>query len=130
MSLWKERFTRLLNASENATPVVVLERRAMIEVLAEKGSTPKEIFEQMPSVLQDSVPSHTMVQEWALLFQQGRKTCEDEHRPGRPVTVVTEKKFQIVRKLEVCCLVGSGKKQKYNRSAKNELQKFCMNIRI
>ncbi|GBP27976.1 hypothetical protein EVAR_83607_1 [Eumeta japonica] len=38
----------------------------------------------------ESAPSYTMVKKWARLFQQGRESCEDDPRPGRPVTVVTE----------------------------------------
>ncbi|GBP29743.1 hypothetical protein EVAR_94581_1 [Eumeta japonica] len=34
--------------------------------------------------------------KWARLFQQGRESCEDDPRPGRPVTVVTE---ENVRKM-------------------------------
>ncbi|GBP67326.1 Putative uncharacterized protein FLJ37770 [Eumeta japonica] len=62
-----------------------------------KGKTPKEIFEDMVSVLQESASSYTMVKKWARLFQQGRESCEDDPRPGRPVTVVTE---ENVRKIE------------------------------
>ncbi|GBP83936.1 Putative uncharacterized protein FLJ37770 [Eumeta japonica] len=35
--------------------------------------------------------------KWARLFQQGRESCEDDPRPGRPVRVVTE---EYVRKIE------------------------------
>lgn len=76
-----------------------LEHRAVIKFLVKKGNTPKEIFEEMSSVLQDSAPSYTMVKKWARLFQQGRETCEDDPRPGRPVTVLTEENVQKVEKL-------------------------------
>ncbi|GBP88767.1 Putative fatty acyl-CoA reductase CG8306 [Eumeta japonica] len=74
-----------------------IEHRAVREYFVKKGKTPKEIFEDMVSVLQESVLSYTMVKKWARLFQQGRESCEDDSRPGRPVTVVTE---EIVRKIE------------------------------
>ncbi|GBP47021.1 Splicing factor 3B subunit 2 [Eumeta japonica] len=64
-----------------------------------KGKTPKEIFEDMVSVLQESAPSYTMVKKWARLFQQGRESCEDDPRPGRPVTVVTEENVRKIEKL-------------------------------
>ncbi|GBP40583.1 Histone-lysine N-methyltransferase SETMAR [Eumeta japonica] len=44
----------------------------------------------MVSVLQESAPSYTMVKKWARLFQQGRESCEDDLRPGRPVTIAEE----------------------------------------
>ncbi|GBP84488.1 Putative uncharacterized protein FLJ37770 [Eumeta japonica] len=50
----------------------------------------------MVSVLQESAPSYDG-QKWARLFQQGRESCEDDPRAGRPVTVVTE---ENVRKIE------------------------------
>ncbi|GBP80870.1 Putative uncharacterized protein FLJ37770 [Eumeta japonica] len=78
-----------------------IEHRAVIKYFVKKGKTPKEIFEDMVSVLQESAPSYTMVKKWARLFQQGRESCEDDPRPGRPVTVVTE---ENVRKIEILVL--------------------------
>ncbi|GBP27031.1 Putative uncharacterized protein FLJ37770 [Eumeta japonica] len=74
-----------------------IEHRAVIKYFAKKGNTPKEIFEDMVSVLQESAPSYTMVKKRARLFQQRRESCEDDPRPGRSVTVVTE---ENVRKIE------------------------------
>ncbi|GBP51073.1 Histone-lysine N-methyltransferase SETMAR [Eumeta japonica] len=54
------------------------EHRAVIKYFVKKGKTPKEIFEDMVSVLQESAPSYTMVKKWARLFQQGRESCEDD----------------------------------------------------
>ncbi|GBP79375.1 Mariner Mos1 transposase [Eumeta japonica] len=63
-----------------------IEHRAVIKYFVKKGKMPKEIFEDMVSVLQESAPSYTMVKKWARLFQQGRESREDDPRPGRPVT--------------------------------------------
>ncbi|GBP54872.1 Histone-lysine N-methyltransferase SETMAR [Eumeta japonica] len=73
-----------------------IEHRAVIKYFVKKGKTPKEIFEDMVSVLQESAPSYTMVKKWARLFQQGRESCEDDPRPGRPVTIAEE--LQISKK--------------------------------
>ncbi|GBP96958.1 Putative uncharacterized protein FLJ37770 [Eumeta japonica] len=67
-----------------------IEHRAVIKYFVKKGKTPKEIFEDMVSVLQESAPSYTMVKKWARLFQLGRESCEDDPRPGRPVTIAEE----------------------------------------
>ncbi|GBP35741.1 Putative uncharacterized protein FLJ37770 [Eumeta japonica] len=67
-----------------------IEHRAVIKYFVKKGKTPKEIFEDMISVLQESAPSYTMVKKRARLFQQGRESCEDDPRPGRPVTIAEE----------------------------------------
>ncbi|GBP42163.1 hypothetical protein EVAR_25788_1 [Eumeta japonica] len=64
-----------------------IEHRAVIKYFVKKGKTRKKIFEDMVSVLQESAPPYTMVKKWARLFQQGRESCEDDPRPGRPVTV-------------------------------------------
>ncbi|GBP69330.1 Mariner Mos1 transposase [Eumeta japonica] len=63
-----------------------IEHRAVIKYFVKKGTTPKEIFEDMVSVLQESAPSYTIAKKWARLFQQGRESCEDDPCPGRPVT--------------------------------------------
>ncbi|GBP73252.1 Histone-lysine N-methyltransferase SETMAR [Eumeta japonica] len=76
-----------------------IEHRAVIKYFVKKGKTPKEIFEDKVSVLQESAPSYTMVKKWARLFQQGRESCEDDPRPGRPVTVVTEENVRKIEKL-------------------------------
>ncbi|GBP15302.1 Putative uncharacterized protein FLJ37770 [Eumeta japonica] len=74
-----------------------IEHRAVIKYFVKKGKTPKEIFEDMVSVLQESAPSYTMVKKWARSFQQERESYEDDPRPGRLVTIVTE---ENVRKIE------------------------------
>ncbi|GBP71697.1 Histone-lysine N-methyltransferase SETMAR [Eumeta japonica] len=76
-----------------------IEHRAVIKYFVKKGKTPKAIFEDMVSVLQESAPSYTMVKKWARLFQQRRESCEDDPRPGRPVTVVTEENVRKIEKL-------------------------------
>ncbi|GBP09864.1 Histone-lysine N-methyltransferase SETMAR [Eumeta japonica] len=42
---------------------------------------------------------HIICSKIARLFQQGRESCEDDLRPGRPVTVVTEENVQKIEKL-------------------------------
>ncbi|GBP21732.1 Putative uncharacterized protein FLJ37770 [Eumeta japonica] len=76
-----------------------IEHRAVIKYFVKKGKMPKEIFEDMVSVLQESAPSFSMVKKWARLFQQGRESCEDDPRPGRPVAVVTEENVRKIEKL-------------------------------
>ncbi|GBP10672.1 Putative uncharacterized protein FLJ37770 [Eumeta japonica] len=73
-----------------------IEHRAVIKYFVKKGKTPKEIFEDMVSVLQESAPSYTMVKKWARSFQQERESCEDDPRPGRLVTIAEE--LQISKK--------------------------------
>ncbi|GBP90702.1 hypothetical protein EVAR_67011_1 [Eumeta japonica] len=62
-----------------------IEHRAVIKYFVKKGKTPKEIFEDMVSVLQESAPSYTMIKKWTRYFKKD-ESCEDDPRPGRPVT--------------------------------------------
>ncbi|GBP96595.1 Mariner Mos1 transposase [Eumeta japonica] len=64
-----------------------IEHRAVIKHFVKKGKTPKEIFEDMVSLLQESAPSYTMVKNGLAYFNKD-ESCEDDPRPGRPVTKV------------------------------------------
>ncbi|GBP15742.1 Putative uncharacterized protein FLJ37770 [Eumeta japonica] len=75
-----------------------IEHRTVIKHFVKKGKTPKEIFEDMVSVLQESAPSYTMVKKWPRSFQQERGSCEDDPRPRRLVTVVTEENVRKIKK--------------------------------
>ncbi|GBP58147.1 Ral GTPase-activating protein subunit beta [Eumeta japonica] len=68
------------------------------KVLRKERKTPKEIFEDMVSVLQESAPSYTMVKNGLAYFNKD-ESCEDDPRPGRPVTVVTEENVRKIEKL-------------------------------
>ncbi|GBP23279.1 Putative uncharacterized protein FLJ37770 [Eumeta japonica] len=87
------------DTSSESSNLSNIEHRAVIKYFVKKGKTPKQIFEDMVSVLQESAPSYTKVKKWARLFQQGRESCEDDPRPGRPVTVVTEENVRKIEKL-------------------------------
>ncbi|GBP39242.1 Mariner Mos1 transposase [Eumeta japonica] len=52
----------------------------------------------MVSVLQESAPSYTMVKNGLAYFNKD-ESCEDDPRPGRPVTVVTEENVRKIEKL-------------------------------
>ncbi|GBP29644.1 Putative uncharacterized protein FLJ37770 [Eumeta japonica] len=73
-----------------------IEHRAVIKYFAKEKR--KEIFEDMVSVLQESAPSYTMVKNGLAYFNKD-ESCEDDPRPGRPVTVVTEENVRKIEKL-------------------------------
>ncbi|GBP58219.1 hypothetical protein EVAR_87797_1 [Eumeta japonica] len=58
-----------------------IEHRAVIKYFVKNGKTPKEIFEDMVSVLQESAPSYTMVKNRLAYFNKDER-CEDDPRPG------------------------------------------------
>ncbi|GBP07735.1 Histone-lysine N-methyltransferase SETMAR [Eumeta japonica] len=66
-----------------------IEYRAVIKYFVKKEKTPKEIFEDMVSVLQEFAPSYTMVKNEFAYFNKD-ESCEDDPRPGRPVTIAEE----------------------------------------
>ncbi|GBP38745.1 hypothetical protein EVAR_22394_1 [Eumeta japonica] len=74
-----------------------IEHRAVIKYFVKKGKTPKEIFEDMVSVLQESAFSIMMVKNGLAHFNKN-ESCEDDPRPGRLVTVVTEENVGKVEK--------------------------------
>ncbi|GBP71560.1 hypothetical protein EVAR_42025_1 [Eumeta japonica] len=73
-----------------------IEHRAVIKYFV-KSKTLKEIlktwyqFFRICAFVYDG-------QKWARLFQQGRESCEDDPRPGRPVTVVSEENVRKSKK--------------------------------
>ncbi|GBP93641.1 Putative uncharacterized protein FLJ37770 [Eumeta japonica] len=115
--------------SDESSNLSNIEHRAVIKYFVKKGKTPKEIFEDMVSVLQESAPSYTMVKKWARSFQQERESCENDPRPGRPVTVVTE---ENVRKIEKFVLADRRIKlwqiAEELQISKNELEKLYTSI--
>ncbi|GBP00686.1 Putative uncharacterized protein FLJ37770 [Eumeta japonica] len=68
-------------------------------------------------------------QKWARLFQQERESCEDDPRPGRPVTVVTEENVRKIEKL----VLADGRIKLWQiaeelQISKNDLEKLYMSI--
>ncbi|GBP12012.1 hypothetical protein EVAR_5855_1 [Eumeta japonica] len=53
-----------------------IEHRAVIKYFVEKGKTPKEIFEDMVSVLQESAPSYTMVKNGLAYFNKDERAVK------------------------------------------------------
>ncbi|GBP26366.1 hypothetical protein EVAR_95539_1 [Eumeta japonica] len=53
-----------------------IEHRAVIKYFVKKGKTPKEIFEDMVSVLQESAPSYTMVINGLAYFNKDERAVK------------------------------------------------------
>ncbi|XP_041350779.1 protein GVQW3-like [Gigantopelta aegis] len=68
-----------------------ISHRAVIRYFGLTGLTPKEIHEDMVITLGEDTPLYSMVKKWAAEFKHGRESLEDDPRPGRPVTVTTQK---------------------------------------
>lgn len=85
--------------SETSLHLVKLEHRAVIKYLVKKGKTQKEVFEEMSTVYGESAPSSATVKRWVRLFQLGRESLEDDPRPGRPNTAVTDENVAKIKKI-------------------------------
>ncbi|GBP44581.1 Histone-lysine N-methyltransferase SETMAR [Eumeta japonica] len=79
-----------------------IEHRAVIKYFVKKGKRPKKFlktwyqFSGICAFVYDG-------QKWARLFQQGRESCEDDLRPGRPVTareaVIQKRRGKLSRRV-------------------------------
>ena len=61
-----------------------IRHRAVILYLGLKGKTPKQVYQDMEATLGEDAPSYSMVKKWAGKFKLGRKSLDDNPRPGRP----------------------------------------------
>jgi hypothetical protein len=77
-----------------------LKYRAVIKLLTKQGKAPKIIREEMLAVYGDDCPSKSTICEWSKLFKHGRKSLDDDLRPGRPVDAITS---DVIEKTK--CLV-------------------------
>lgn len=80
--------------------------------------SPKEIFKEMLSILQNSVALYKMMKKWAWLFQQRRETYEDgtdrrDQRKWPGSLKISTGWSKITERLEI---------------SKTELGRFCINI--
>ena len=73
--------------------------RYVIQYFHLKGFSPTNIKEELDSTLGDSAPSFTTVKYWVSEFKRGRKSCEDEHRSGRPNEVTAPETVKKIHKM-------------------------------
>lgn len=76
-----------------------IEIRAVIKFFCLEHMSGKDIKARLDSTLGDSAPSKATVYNWVNEFARGRTSCEDEHRSGRPIEVVTQENVQKVYKM-------------------------------
>ena len=66
------------------------EQRAIIKLLTAKGENPISIHQQLVTVSKTAVMDVKNVRKWQKLFRNGRESCDDATRSGRPVTSTTD----------------------------------------
>ena len=61
-----------------------MEQRTIIQFLYRLDNSNEEIHKALKRAYGDNAYSQSAVQYWTQQFKLGRKSVEDEHRPGRP----------------------------------------------
>lgn len=73
--------------------------RAMMYLHYRQGKLATESYEILHKVFPDQCPSKATVCNWFSEFKRGKTTLEDDPRPGRPVTAVTQENVDAVEKI-------------------------------
>jgi len=73
--------------------------RALIQFLTLEKEEPQKVHERLVSAYKDDAPSRTTVFFWERQFRLGRKSLEDDERPGRPRTSTSDELSGKVERL-------------------------------
>ncbi|GFR72789.1 transposase [Elysia marginata] len=82
-----------------ASAMEAVEYRSVIKFIYLKGQNSTEIHQDMVQVYAEKCPNYSTVTHWVRKFKSGFLSVFDEHREGRPPSVVTENKVSTVKKL-------------------------------
>ncbi|GFR86864.1 histone-lysine N-methyltransferase SETMAR [Elysia marginata] len=74
------------------------EYHSVIKFLYLKRQNSTEIHQEMVQVYAEKCPNYSKVTHWVRKFKSGFLSVMDEHREGRPPSVVTEKNVSTVKK--------------------------------
>lgn len=83
--------------SEKIGKMEKIEIRAVIKYLCLKNFTTDQVNKDLRETLGVNAPPYSTVARWCAEFKRGRSSTNDDPRPGRPTTVVTE---QMIKKIE------------------------------
>ena len=76
-----------------------MQQRVCIDFCFRLEKTGAETYEMLQAAFRESCLSRLKTFEWYTLFKSGRRSFEDEPRPGRPSTAHTEKTVARVREI-------------------------------
>ena len=76
-----------------------VQQRVCIDFCFRLGKTGAETYEMLQAAFGESCLSRSKTFEWYSLFQNGRRSFEDDPRPGRPATSHTEETVARVREI-------------------------------
>jgi len=75
----------------------ITEQRACIKFCFKIGKNATETFELIKLAFGDVSFSRCVTFDWFKRFKEGRISIEDDHRPGRPSTSITNGTITLVR---------------------------------
>jgi len=98
-ALWRPLGERLQHCASHFTEEKV-QQRMCIDFCFRLGKTDAETYEMLQAVFGESCLSRSKTFEWYSRFKSGRRSFEDDPRPGRPSTPrrpwhVCEKSFVL-----------------------------------
>ena len=76
-----------------------VQQRVCIDFCFRLGKTGVETYEMLHAAFGESCLSRSKTFEWYSLFKSGRRSFEDDPRPGRPSTHLTEETVARVREI-------------------------------
>ena len=98
-ALWRPLGERLQQCASHFTMVEKVQQRVCIDFRFRLGKTGAETYEMLHAAFGDSCRSRSKTFEWYSRFNSGRRSFEDDPRPGRPSTSHTEETVARVREI-------------------------------
>ena len=77
----------------------ISEQRVYCKIRAQLGFLPTEIHADLQKVYGNGALKYATDRKWVRRFNDGRESIENDHRVGRPVSVLTEKNVATVKTL-------------------------------
>jgi histone-lysine N-methyltransferase SETMAR len=126
----------IVNALSTFVNMEKIGHRYVIQYFHLKGLSPTNIKTELDSTLGESAPSFTTIKYWVAEFKRGRKSCQDEHRSGRPNEVTTPEMVTKIHKMvlddrrlkvrELADMVGISKSAVHRILTENlDMKKLC-----
>ena len=76
-----------------------MDQRICIKFCVKSEIKCNKVCEMLTKAYGDSSMSKTRVYEWYKRFQDGREDVEDDERPGRPSTSITDENVEKVKEM-------------------------------
>ena len=98
-ALWRPLGERLQQCASHFTMEEKVQQRVCIDFCFRLGKSGAETYEMLQAAFGESCLSRSKIFEWYSRFKSGRRSFENDLRPGRPSTSHTEE--TVTRVLEI-----------------------------